>query len=104
MDPRVNIEPTVVFKGKGKRTQSTSFVDQATARARRVENETEHFRVDTVSSDVAGEIRNGRVRKGWTQKQLATAVNEKVDVIRAWEAGKAIPNGNLLVKIRRALR
>lgn len=79
-------------------------LSQEAARARRAEQETESFRVHTVDRKVAAEIRDGRRRKQWTQKQLAQAINERVDVVQAWEDGKAQPNGQLLVKIRRALK
>lgn len=111
MDPRVTVkpvDPTIVLKGnkgkKPKHTTATSFVDQGTAMAHRAERETESFKVATVDPSVAKEIREARARKGWTQRQLATAVNEKVDVIKAVEGGKAPPNGALVVKLRRALK
>jgi len=105
MDPRVSVEPTITIRRKQpKVATATSFVDQETATARRAEKETEVFRTPTVDKSVATEIRESRSRKGWTQKQLATAVNEKVDVIKAVEGGTAPRNGALVVKLRRALR
>lgn len=106
MDPRVDWTP-VTLKGAPKKKQpvaTSSYVDQATAAARRAEKETETFKVATIDAGVAREVREGRARKRMTQKQLAQAVNEKPDVIRAWEAGTAPPNGALLVELRRALR
>lgn len=79
-------------------------VDEATARARKAEAETEDFTLKTVARSAAAEIRELRTRKGWTQKQLAAAINERPDVVRGWEAGTAVPNGALLVKMRRALK
>lgn len=38
-----------------------------------------------------------------TQKELATAINEKPQVIGEYENGKAIPNGQIIVKIERKL-
>ena len=110
MDPRVParvVEPTITIQRKAqrpKRTTATSFVDQATAQAHRAERETETFKVATIDPSIAKDVRDGRARKGWTQKQLATAVNEKVDVIKAVEGGTAPPNGALVVKLRRALK
>ena len=37
------------------------------------------------------------------QKQLATAINEKPQVINQYESGKAIPNGQVVQKLSRAL-
>lgn len=82
----------------------SSAPDQATARAHRAEAETENFAIKTVSKTAASEIRELRTKKGWTQKQLAQAINERPDVVKAWENGTAIPNGQLLVKMRRALK
>jgi ribosome-binding protein aMBF1 (putative translation factor) len=106
MDPRVDWEPVTLrpAKAAGKAPVASSYVDQGTAAARRAERETEAFRVATVETDVAREIRDLRAARGWTQKQLAAAVNERVDVIRGVEAGTAPPNGVLLVRLRRALR
>jgi len=81
-----------------------SFADQSTARARRAEEETEDFTIKTVPKSAATEIRELRTKKGWTQKQLAQAINERPDVVKSWENGTAIPNGQLLVKMRRALK
>ena len=44
-----------------------------------------------------------RTAKGWTQKQLGTAINEKPQVVGEYEQGKAIPNNSLIAKMERAL-
>jgi len=44
-----------------------------------------------------------RTAKKMTQKDLATKINEKPQVIGEYENGKAIPNGQIIVKIERAL-
>jgi len=77
---------------------------QEQARAKKAETETEAFRLETVSRSAAAEIQHLRAKKGWTQKQLAQAINEPVKTVSAWESGSAIPNGALLVKMRRALK
>lgn len=41
--------------------------------------------------------------KGMTQKSLATAINEKPQIIGEYESGRAIPNGQIISKIERAL-
>ncbi len=38
-----------------------------------------------------------------TQKDLAAACAEKATTINAYEAGQAVPNGQLLAKIERVL-
>jgi len=41
--------------------------------------------------------------KKMSQKQLATLINEKPQVIAEYENGKAIPNGQIIVKIEKKL-
>ena len=38
-----------------------------------------------------------------SQKQLATSINEKPQVIQQYESGTAIPNPQILLKLDRAL-
>ena len=45
----------------------------------------------------------GRRAKGWTQKDLATKICEKPQVVTEYEQGKAIPNQNVIGKIERAI-
>lgn len=48
-------------------------------------------------------IQQARTAKGMTQAKLAQAINEKPAVINQYENGKAIPNGQIISKIERAL-
>lgn len=48
-------------------------------------------------------IAQGRQAKGLTQKDLATKINEKPNVVNDYEAGRAVPNQQLLAKMERAL-
>jgi ribosome-binding protein aMBF1 (putative translation factor) len=41
--------------------------------------------------------------KKLTQKQLATLINEKPQVVAEYESGKAIPNPQLISKLERSL-
>ena len=59
--------------------------------------------VETVSIDIARAIQQGRVAQGWTQKELATKINEQQKVIADYEAGRAIPNNQVLGKLERVL-
>jgi len=70
--------------------------------ARKLEttDELKHAKVDKSLSKA---IMQARTAKKMTQKELATKVNEKPQVIGEYESGKAIPNGALIVKIERAL-
>ena len=57
----------------------------------------------TVSKDLRLAITQARNAKGLTQKQLATQLNMQPQVINEYEAGKAIPNNQVIAKIERAL-
>lgn len=44
-----------------------------------------------------------RMAKKMNQKQLGTLINEKPQVIADYESGRAIPNGQIISKLNRAL-
>nr|CAG4645937.1 EOG090X0ILG [Lynceus sp. MCZ IZ 141354] len=69
----------------------------------KLDQETEELKHDKLSIDVGKLIQAGRQAKGWTQKDLATNVNEKPQVINDYEAGRGIPNQQILGKIERAI-
>ena len=48
-------------------------------------------------------IQKGRNDKGMTQKELATKICEKPQVINEYEQGKGIPNNQILIKIEKAI-
>jgi len=79
---------------------STMTASGMSARKLEESEETKHARVDKSLSKAIMQARTG---KKWTQKQLATAINEKPQIIGEYESGKAIPNGALITKIERAL-
>ncbi len=57
----------------------------------------------TVPKGLSIRIQQARQSKGWTQKELATKINEKADVVRDYESGKAIPSNQILGKLERVL-
>ncbi|ODV77883.1 MBF1-domain-containing protein [Suhomyces tanzawaensis NRRL Y-17324] len=59
--------------------------------------------VKKLDVNVGKAIQQARQEKKFTQKDLATKVNEKPNVINDYEAGRAIPNQQLLAKLERAL-
>lgn len=56
-----------------------------------------------IDASVGKTISKARLEKKMTQKDLATKVNEKPNVINDYEAGRAVPNQQLLGKLERAL-
>jgi len=58
----------------------------------------------TVSLSMAKMIQQGRIAKGFkTQKDLAIAVGVNASIINSYESGRAIPDPNVLQKLRRVL-
>lgn len=58
----------------------------------------------TISPDVGKAMQTARQELGMKQSDLATKVNEKPTVISDYEAGRAIPNPQLLAKLEKALK
>ena len=48
-------------------------------------------------------IQRARLDKKLTQKELATMINEKPQIVGEYESGKALPNPTLISKLERAL-
>lgn len=70
--------------------------------ARKLE-ETDELKHNKVNKSLSKAIQQARMAKKMTQKDLATAINEKPQVIGEYENGKAIPNGQIISKIERKL-
>lgn len=64
----------------------------ATASMAKLENETDVFEHEKVSSELKKQIQQARLAKKLTQAQLAQMINEKPQIINEYESGKAIPN------------
>ncbi|KAK2084133.1 hypothetical protein P7K49_037166 [Saguinus oedipus] len=73
-------------------TKNTAKLDRATEQPHR----------DRVTLEVGKVIQQGQQSKGLTQKDLATKINEKPQVIADYESGRAILNNQVLGKIERA--
>ncbi|KAK4014918.1 endothelial differentiation-related factor 1 [Daphnia magna] len=69
----------------------------------KLDQESEELKHASLSMDVAKLIQKGRQDKGFTQKDLATKINEKPQIITDYEAGRGIPNQQILGKIERAI-
>ncbi|CAD5219380.1 unnamed protein product [Bursaphelenchus okinawaensis] len=69
----------------------------------RLDEETEELKHEKVGLTLCKALQQARQAKEWTQKDLSTRVNEKVEVVREYENGKAIPNQQVLTKMERAL-
>lgn len=69
----------------------------------KLENDTENLSHAKVSTELKKMIQQARLAKKMSQQQLATAINEKPQVVQEYENGKAIPNQQVLGKLERAL-
>ncbi|CDK24910.1 unnamed protein product [Kuraishia capsulata CBS 1993] len=56
-----------------------------------------------VDQSVGKTISKVRLEKQMTQKDLAVKINEKPNIVNDYEAGRAIPNQQILAKMERAL-
>jgi putative transcription factor len=71
--------------------------------AAKIEAESEVFHTKRVGNSFKTELQRARQAKGLTQADLAKLINEKGTVINEYESGKAIPNGQVIQKLNRAL-
>mmetsp|Transcript_40266 Transcript_40266/g.74495 ORF Transcript_40266/g.74495 Transcript_40266/m.74495 type:complete len:175 (-) Transcript_40266:84-608(-) len=65
--------------------------------------ESEELKHAKVDKSLSKAIMQARMAKKMTQKELATAINEKPQVIGEYESGKAIPNPQIISKMERKL-
>eukprot|EP00466_Bigelowiella_natans_P019606 jgi/Bigna1/91777/estExt_fgenesh1_pg.C_1180031 len=70
--------------------------------AKRIE-EDEDFKHRKITVEFKKALMKARQAKGLTQKQLANMIQVQQSVIQQYENGKAIPNGQVISKLARAL-
>lgn len=92
----------VIFKKKKKPEENT--VQYQGSALKRIDDETDAGRHNQVGHSLGKQIQTARIAKGFTkQSDLAKALNVRPDVIMSYESGKAIPDPNILQKLRRVL-
>ncbi|OWF51494.1 endothelial differentiation-related factor 1-like [Mizuhopecten yessoensis] len=69
----------------------------------KLDRETEELHHEHVALSLSRLIQKSRQDKEMTQKELATKINEKPQVINEYESGKAIPNQQVISKLERCL-
>lgn len=78
--------------------------ESAAARTFKIEEDTDHFGdISRVGIDIGNRMRYLRGQKEWSQKDLALKAGVKVDVVRDYENGKAVPNGRIISKFEQVL-
>lgn len=87
----------------GKRTQPVSRPHREVTKEQKLDRE-ELGTHKKVTISMAKAIQNGRIAKGFkTQKDLAVAIGVPTNVVNSYESGKAIPDNQILQKLRRVL-
>eukprot|EP00033_Pygsuia_biforma_P000826 GCRY01000961.1.p1 GENE.GCRY01000961.1~~GCRY01000961.1.p1 ORF type:complete len:139 (+),score=18.97 GCRY01000961.1:141-557(+) len=93
----VNINPDRKFGSGGNKQKAM------TKNSLKLDQETEELHHDRVDMSLSKRIQQARLDKKMTQKELAQKINEKPQVVNEYEAGKAIPNPQILGKMERIL-
>ncbi|XP_059612563.1 endothelial differentiation-related factor 1 homolog [Phlebotomus argentipes] len=75
----------------------------ATKNTAKLDRETEELKHEKIPLEVGKLIMQGRQAKGMSQKELATKICEKPQVVNEYEGGRGIPNNVILAKMERAL-
>ncbi|KAK1936858.1 multiprotein bridging factor type 1 [Babesia divergens] len=83
--------------------QNKSTKSYIPTNAVKIDNETENFRIERVGFQFRQALQKARLAKGLTQQALARLINETETTVKEYENGSAIPNGNVLQKLSRAL-
>jgi putative transcription factor len=76
---------------------------QTALSTKKLEEATDVGTIAKVDKDLSKAIMQARTAKKLTQKDLATAINEKPQVVAEYESGKAIPNGQIIAKLEKKL-
>ena len=71
--------------------------------AKKLEEADDVGKIARVDKSLSKAIMQARTAKKMTQKELATAINEKPQVVGEYESGKAIPNPQIISKLERKL-
>ena len=80
-------------------------VDSAAKRFAEIENDTDHFGDSRprVGIEMGNRMKTLRAQKEWTQKDLALRAGVKIDIVKDYENGTAVPNPKLIKKFEQVL-
>eukprot|EP00127_Corallochytrium_limacisporum_P003354 Clim_evm43s148 gene=Clim_evmTU43s148 len=91
------VETSQKFGAGGNRQKGTDL------NTLKLDEETENFHHKHVELNFGKRLQQARLEKKMTQKDLATKINEKPQIVQEYENGKAIPNNQIISKMERAL-
>lgn len=98
----------IILNKKSSAQNKSHVLDRSTqeySKAKKMDDETENVKHEQVGLSLGKKIQNARMAVGFkSQKDLAQVINVKSDVITAYESGKAIPDNNIMQKLRRVLK
>ncbi|OHT04204.1 Multiprotein-bridging factor 1b [Tritrichomonas foetus] len=77
--------------------------DAATRRMNEIDNNTECFEVERSGMEIANRMKSLRSQKEMTQKELAHRASVKIDVVRDYENGKALPDAKIIARFEQIL-
>ena len=80
-----------------------SSSNEQDSKFKKLDNETENFKHKTISKNISKAIQKARLKEKLSQKALAQKINVKPQVITEYEAGKAMPSHQLLMKMQKVL-
>ncbi|CCH41208.1 putative multi-protein-binding factor 1 [Wickerhamomyces ciferrii] len=112
--PRANVARTQAEINAARRSGQVLSVDKKYGstntkgdnegqRLTKIDRETDVVAPKKIDVSVGKTISKVRTEKKLSQKDLATKINEKPNVVNDYEAGRAIPNQQVLGKLERAL-
>ena len=88
---------------KGTQIESIQKPKQTHSKLHELDHDTETLSHTTVSHDLKMSIQKARLAKKMSQKELATQLNVKPDIISHYESGKAIPDNLFISKMEKIL-
>ena len=93
----------IVFEKKTKPVKLPPLSNN-TSKATKIDNETEVFTHNKLDFSFKKAIQTARLASKITQKDLATKLNVKPQVINSYESGKVIPDNAFIAKMERILK
>lgn len=101
-DPRTYKKVTVTNRTNNS-VKKANKPDSFTRKINDIDNNTECFTIERTGMDIANRIKTLRAQKEMTQKEVAQRMSVKVDIIRDYENGKAIPDSRIINRLEQIL-
>merc|ERR1712057_33150 len=95
--------PKAAKNSRGPTEAVAKFDKSQSSKMGKLDDADEAGHIETVGLGMQIKIQQARLAKKMTQKQVATAINEKVQTVNEYESGKAVPNQQVLGKLERIL-